>query len=54
MVCPDDGEEGDADGYLGGVSHNYPDIVKPCLKIIGTSKDAHRVVGSYMMTVGAK
>ena len=54
MVCPNDGEEGDADGYLGGVSHNYPDIVKPCLKIIGTSKDAHRVVGSYMMTVGGQ
>ncbi|MDP7388134.1 MAG: NADP-dependent malic enzyme [Candidatus Thalassarchaeaceae archaeon] len=46
--------KGDADGYLGGVSHNYPDIVKPCLKIIGTSEDAHRVVGSYMMTVGGQ
>jgi malate dehydrogenase (oxaloacetate-decarboxylating)(NADP+) len=46
--------KGDADGYLGGVSHNYPDIVKPCLKIIGTSDDAHRVVGSYMMTVGGQ
>ena len=46
--------KGDADGYLGGVSHNYPDIVKPCLKIIGTSGDAHRVVGSYMMTVGGQ
>lgn len=46
--------KGDADGYLGGVSHNYPDIVKPCLKIIGTSEDADRVVGSYMMTVGGQ
>ena len=46
--------KGDADGYLGGVSHNYPDIVKPCLKIIGTTGDAHRVVGSYMMTVGGQ
>lgn len=46
--------KGDADGYLGGVSHNYPDIIKPCLKIIGTSGDAHRVVGSYMMTVGGQ
>ena len=47
-------KRGDADGYLGGVSHNYPDIVNPCLKIIGTSEDAHRVVGSYMMTVGGQ
>ena len=42
---------GDADGYLGGVSHNYPDIVKPCLQIIGPEKDSHRIVGMYMMTV---
>jgi len=26
---------GDADGYLGGISHNYPDIVKPCLQQLG-------------------
>ena len=26
---------GDADGYLGGIAHNYPDIVKPCLQTIG-------------------
>ena len=42
---------GDADGYLGGVSHHYPDIVKPCLQIIGPEKDSHRIVGMYMMTV---
>ncbi len=42
---------GDADGYLGGVSHNYPDIVKPCLQIIGPEKDSHRIVGMYMMAV---
>ena len=44
---------GDADGYLGGVSHHYPDIVKPCLQIIGPEKDSHRIVGMYMMTVGS-
>ncbi|DAC43560.1 MAG TPA: NADP-dependent malic enzyme [Candidatus Thalassarchaeaceae archaeon] len=42
---------GDSDGYLGGVSHHYPDIVKPCLQIIGPEKDSHRIVGMYMMTV---
>ena len=41
----------DADGYLGGVSHHYPDIVKPCLQIIGPEKNSHRIVGMYMMTV---
>ena len=36
---------GDADGYLGGISHNYPDIVKPCLQTIGPAADTHRIVG---------
>ena len=42
---------GDADGYLGGVSHQYPDIVKPCLQVIGPKPESHRIVGMYMMTV---
>jgi malate dehydrogenase (oxaloacetate-decarboxylating)(NADP+) len=45
---------GDADGYLGGVSHQYPDIVKPCLQIIGPDPDSHRIVGMYMMTVNGQ
>ena len=46
--------KGDADGYLGGVSHNYPDIVKPCLHIIGSDPKAHRIVGMYMMIVNGE
>ena len=45
---------GDADGYLGGVSHHYPDIVKPCLHTIGPDTDSHRIVGMYMMTVNGQ
>jgi malate dehydrogenase (oxaloacetate-decarboxylating)(NADP+) len=45
---------GDADGYLGGVSHNYPDIVKPCLHIIGPDPTSHRIVGMYMMIVNGE
>jgi malate dehydrogenase (oxaloacetate-decarboxylating)(NADP+) len=45
---------GDADGYLGGISHNYPDIVKPCLQTIGPAPNTHRIVGMYMMTVNGK
>jgi len=44
----------DADGYLGGVSHHYPDIVKPCLHTIGPDPDSHRIVGMYMMTVNGQ
>ena len=45
---------GDADGYLGGVSHHYPDIVRPCLHTIGPAPDSHRIVGTYMMTVNGQ
>ena len=45
---------GDADGYLGGVSHQYPDIVKPCLQVIGPNPNSHRIVGMYMMTVNGQ
>jgi len=44
----------DADGYLGGVSHHYSDIVRPCLQIIGPDPDSHRIVGMYMMTVNGQ
>ncbi len=45
---------GDADGYLGGVAHQYPDIVKPCLQVIGSDPESHRIVGMYMMIVNGK
>ena len=45
---------GDADGYLGGGAHHYPDIVKPCLHTIGPDPDSHRIVGMYMMTVNGQ
>ena len=44
-------EMGDADGIIGGISRDYPEFLKPCLATIGMSEDAHRVVGTYMMTI---
>ena len=44
-------EMGDADGIIGGISRDYPDFLKPCLATIGMAEDAHRVVGTYMMTI---
>jgi malate dehydrogenase (oxaloacetate-decarboxylating)(NADP+) len=44
-------EMGDADGIIGGISRDYPEFLKPCLATIGMSDDAHRVVGTYMMTI---
>jgi len=45
---------GDADGFLGGITRHYPDVLRPCLQIIGKDSDAHCLVGCYMMTVNGK
>jgi malate dehydrogenase (oxaloacetate-decarboxylating)(NADP+) len=42
-------EQGDADAYISGLTHNYPDIIRPALEIIGTSEDTHKVAGMYIM-----
>ena len=42
---------GDADGFVGGVSRNYGDVLRPTLELIGPDEDAHCVVGCYMMNV---
>jgi malate dehydrogenase (oxaloacetate-decarboxylating)(NADP+) len=40
---------GDADAYVSGLTHNYPDIIRPALEIIGTAEDIHRVAGMYII-----
>jgi len=47
-------ELGDADGIIGGIARNYPDFLRPCLETIGTDENAHRVIGTYMMTIKGK
>lgn len=42
---------GDADGFVGGVSRNYGDVLRPTLELIGPDEKAHCVVGCYMMNV---
>ena len=44
-------EIGDADGFLGGVSRNYADVLRPCLEVIGSDEDSHCAIGCYMMVV---
>ncbi|MDE0869028.1 MAG: phosphate acyltransferase, partial [Candidatus Poseidoniaceae archaeon] len=36
---------GDADGFVGGVSRNYDDVLRPTLELIGADENAHCVVG---------
>ncbi|MAI40303.1 MAG: NADP-dependent malic enzyme [Euryarchaeota archaeon] len=42
---------GDADGFVGGVSRNYGDVLRPTLELIGPDQSAHCVVGCYMVNV---
>jgi len=42
---------GDADGFVGGVSRNYGDVLRPTLEVIGPDEKSHCVVGCYMMNV---
>ena len=40
---------GDADGFVAGVSQNYPDTIRPALQIIKTRSDVHRVAGVFVI-----
>jgi malate dehydrogenase (oxaloacetate-decarboxylating)(NADP+) len=45
---------GDADAFLSGLNHDYPDIIRPALQIIGTAPHVHKVAGMYIMIVRDK
>jgi malate dehydrogenase (oxaloacetate-decarboxylating)(NADP+) len=47
-------EAGDADGFVGGVSRNYSDVLRPVLETIGAAEDAHCLIGCYMVTIKGK
>jgi malate dehydrogenase (oxaloacetate-decarboxylating)(NADP+) len=38
-----------ADGFVGGITRSYPEIIRPALQIIGTRDDVRRVSGFYML-----
>ncbi len=40
---------GDADAYVSGITHNYPEIIRPALQIVGTTPGIHKVAGMYVM-----
>ena len=42
---------GHADGFVGGVSRHYADVLRPTLELIGTAEDSHCVIGCYMMNI---
>ena len=44
-------ELGHADGFLGGVSRNYADVLRPCLEIIGSDEDSHCAIGLSLIHI---
>ena len=42
---------GDADAYVNGRSHEYPDVIRPALQIFHTRKSSNRASGVYLMIV---
>lgn len=42
---------GHADGFVGGVSRNYADVLRPTLQLIGPAQNSHCVIGCYMMNI---
>jgi malate dehydrogenase (oxaloacetate-decarboxylating)(NADP+) len=42
-------EKGDADALLSGISHHYPETIRPALEIIGKQDELSKVHGLYMM-----
>jgi malate dehydrogenase (oxaloacetate-decarboxylating)(NADP+) len=45
---------GDADAFLSGLVHEYPEVIRPALQIHHTAKGATRSAGVYIMIVGDK
>lgn len=44
-------KQGDADGFVGGVSRHYGDVLRPTLQLIGPAEDSHCTIGCYMMNI---
>ena len=42
-------EKGAADAMIGGLSHNYPDTIRPALQIIGKQQGVKKVSGMYIL-----
>jgi len=45
---------GDADAYVSGLVHHYPEVIRPALEIHHTHDDSCLVAGAYIMIVNKK
>ncbi|MEM7481529.1 MAG: NADP-dependent malic enzyme [Acidobacteriota bacterium] len=44
-------ESGDADGLISGLTHHYPETIRPALQVIGTRSGVKRVSGAYILSL---
>jgi malate dehydrogenase (oxaloacetate-decarboxylating)(NADP+) len=42
-------EMGDADAMISGLTKNYPDTIRPALRVIGTEEGVKKIAGMYLM-----
>jgi malate dehydrogenase (oxaloacetate-decarboxylating)(NADP+) len=47
-------EQGDADALVSGLTHDYPEVIRPALQVIGTAPNVRKVAGMYVMIVRDK
>jgi malate dehydrogenase (oxaloacetate-decarboxylating)(NADP+) len=40
---------GEADALVAGIEANYPEILRPCLEVVGVAEGINRVAGLYML-----
>jgi malate dehydrogenase (oxaloacetate-decarboxylating)(NADP+) len=45
---------GDADGMVAGITHHYPETIRPALQIVNLRTGVHRVSGLYMLLINRK
>ncbi len=45
---------GDADAFVSGLVHDYPEVIRPALQVHHTHEDSHLVTGVYIMIVNKK
>jgi malate dehydrogenase (oxaloacetate-decarboxylating)(NADP+) len=45
---------GDADAFVSGLAHDYPEVIRPALQILHTHPDSCLVAGVYIMIIDKK
>lgn len=42
---------GDADGFIGGITHHYPTVLKPLIRTVGLCNEVHRLLAAYLVVL---